>query len=285
MFSSLISARPRSGAAPAAKQGRMSLAHVAFLLLFPGYFFYQTLLGLGIISGFLGGYFSQTIAICMLPLLISYARKMKGSRLGSRIDLYFAIFIAYFVLIIGLNFFAGANRTTITTHLAAVGFYVVLFIIFKTINLDHQLFKFCLVFSLIAMAAIIFSFSVDGTFYLATQHLAGDSDRVATYQGFSRSYFLTLVVCVSLIKRAHFRAIIYCVAAPALYINGARSEFVALLFMLPIIEIYRSRRKLQTLALIVSLAAIVALNFDLIVSVLPTNRMLERAPRIEELCH
>lgn len=275
MRSSLISARHSGGAAPAAHQGRMSIAHLAFLLLFPGFFFYQTLLGLGKISGFLGGYFSEIIAIFIFPLLISYAKKIKGYRLNSRIDLYFAIYIAYFLLIIGLNFLSGANITTVLNHLRAIGYYVTLFIIFKTINLEHQLFRLSLVCSLAAMAAIIFSFSVDGTFYLATQNLAGDGDSVATYQGFSRSYFITLAVIVSFIKLPRHRAIIYCVAGPALYVNGARSEFAALLFMLPIIEIYRSKRKLYALAVIVTILAIVAFNFDLIISALPTNRMLE----------
>lgn len=275
MLFSPISARPPGGAAPAANEGRLSLSHLAFLLLFPGFFFYQTLLGLGKISAFLGGYFPQMVAMLMLPLLISYAKQMKGSRLSSRVDLYFAIYVAYFTLLIGANFLAGANRTTVMTHLNAVGFYVALFIIFKTMNLDNQRFKFSLVFSLIAMAAIIFNSSVDGTFYLATQNLARDSDRVATYQGFSRSYFLTFAVGISLIKLPQHRAIIYCVAAPALYLNGARSEFVALLFMVPIIEVYRAKRKLLTLAVIISIVAIAALNFELIVSALPSNRILE----------
>ena len=270
-----ISARAPGSAPAATNRGRLSLSHVTFLLLFPGFFFYQTLLGLGKISGFLGGYFSQITAIFMLPLLISYARQMKRSPPSSRVDLYFGIYVAYFTLIICINFLAGANVTTVLTHLSAVGYYVALFIIFKTINLDHQLFKSCLVFSLFAMAAVIFNSSIDGSFYLATQNLARDSERVATYQGFSRSYFLTLAVGISVIKLPHTRAIIYCVAAPALYLNGARSEFVALLFMLPIIEVYRARRKMLTLAVIIAIVAIAAFNFDLIVNALPKNRILE----------
>lgn len=253
----------------------MSIAHLAFLLLFPGFFFYQTLLGLGKIPGFLGGYFSEIVAIFILPLVFVYARKMQGFQLTSRIDLYFAIFIAYFIFVVCLNFLGGANLTTVLNHLRAIGYYVTLFIIFKTINLEHQLFKVSVVLSLFAMAVIIFSFSIDGTFYLATQNLARDGDSVATYQGFSRSFFITLAVVVSVIKLPSHRAIIYCVAGPALYVNGARSEFVALLFMLPFIEIYRSKRKLHTFALIVSIVALAAVNFELIVSELPTNRMLE----------
>ena len=270
----LFSARRHRGAL-AANQAHRRLAHVAFLLLFPGFFFYQTLLGLGKIGAFLGGYFSEIIVVLILPLLFSYAIKFKRQGLNSKVDLYFAIFLAYFLLIIGINFFAGANLTTILNHLRTIGYFVVLFIVFKTINLDDQLFRSTLVMSLVAMAAIIFSFSVDGTFYLAPQNLTRDSDSVATYQGFSRSYFITLAVVVSFIKLPWQRAIIYCVAVPALYVNGARSEFVALLFMLPIIEICRSQRKLRTLGVIIAILAIVAINFEFIISTLPTNRMLE----------
>ncbi|MBC7684271.1 MAG: O-antigen ligase family protein [Bdellovibrionales bacterium] len=261
--------------APAANQSHRRLAHLAFLLLFPGFFFYQTLLGLGKMGAFLGGYFSEIIVLLILPLLFSYAIKFKRYGLNSKVDLYFAIFLAYFLLIIGINFLAGANLTTILNHLRTIGYLVTLFIVFKTIDLDDQLFKLALIMSLVGMAAIIFSFSVDGTFYLANQNLARDSDSVATYQGFSRSYFITLAVVVSFIKLPWQRALIYCIAVPALYVNGARSEFVGLLFMLPIIEICRSQRKLRTLAVIIAILAIVALNFELIISTLPTNRMLE----------
>jgi hypothetical protein len=272
---SLLSHSHHGASAPAALDGRLHIAHVAFLLLFPGFFFYQTLLGLGLINSVLGGYFSEIIVIVIVPLLITYGKKLKGYRLTSRVDLYFAIFILYFLAIIAANFLSGANITTILNHLRAIGYYVALFIIFKTINLEHRLFKLLLIFSLIAMAGIIFNYSVEGTFYLAPQHLGQDSDNVATYQGFSRSYFITLIVVVSFIKRPHYRAIIYCLAGPALYVNGARSEFVAMLFMLPIIEIYRSKHKLHALAVIVAIVAIAAMNFDSIVSVLPSNRMLE----------
>lgn len=275
MRSSYLPDSHPAASAPATQEGRMNIIHLAFLLLFPGFFFYQTLLGLGKISAFLGGYFSEIVAIFILPLTILYGRKIRKTRLTSQIDLYFAVFIAYFLLIIAVNFLFGANIVTIQTHLRSIGYYVTLFIIFKSINLENQWFQLSLLFSLVAMAAIIFNFSVDGTFYLAPQNLTQDADNVATYQGFSRSYFVTLIVVVSFVKSPRYRALIYGLAGPALYVNGARSEFVAMLFMLPIIEIYRSKHKLHALAVLISLAAIAAFNFDLIVSLLPTNRMLE----------
>jgi hypothetical protein len=254
----------------------MNITHLTLLLLFPGFFFYQTLLGLGKIGALLGGYFSEITVLLFLPLLLFYGKKIRqNAKLFTKTDLYFAIFIAYFIIIIAANFFSGANIAIIQAHSRSIAYYLTLFITFKFMDLNSSLFKPFIIFNFIAMSAIIFLFSVDGTFYLASQNLAKDSENVASYQGFSRSYFIVSIVIISFIKSLEVRVLIYCLAVSALYVNGARSEFVALLFMLPIIEIYRSKNKLNTLIFIGVFVGIVALNFALIISLLPTNRMLE----------
>jgi hypothetical protein len=48
--------------------------HLAFFLLFPGFFFYQTLLGLGLIGAYLGGYFTL-VAVVFTPPLVFFCRR------------------------------------------------------------------------------------------------------------------------------------------------------------------------------------------------------------------
>ena len=50
------------------------LLNSAFFLLFPGFFYYHTLLGTGTTGAFLGGYFSPISLLYMLPLALVYVQ-------------------------------------------------------------------------------------------------------------------------------------------------------------------------------------------------------------------
>jgi hypothetical protein len=65
------------------------------------------------------------------------------------------------------------------------------------------------------------------------------------------------------------------VGAPTLFVNTARSEFVALLFMIPIIELYYARRKLILIAVMGAIFAVTYLYIEDILALLPSNRILE----------
>lgn len=276
MRASNLSERQHDVSRPATDKSRMTVTHIAILLLFPGFFFYHTLLGVGKISAFFGGYFSEMTVVLILPMLFSYLNQIKKNpSLLSKTDLYFAMFTAYFATIVTINYFGGAHIAVIQNHLRVIAYYFVLFIAFKLADFDNALFKLLLTSSLVAMSVIIFTFSVNGTFYLAAQNLTKTSEGIATYQGFSRSYLVTLIIVLSSVKSLRWRASIYAMAAPALYVNGARSEFVAALFMFPIIEFYRSRHKLNALIPLALIFALVAFNFTYIISLLPSNRILE----------
>jgi hypothetical protein len=53
------------------------LLNSAFFLLFPGFFYYHTLLGTGTTGAFLGGYFSPISMVYMLPLFFVYYRRTR----------------------------------------------------------------------------------------------------------------------------------------------------------------------------------------------------------------
>ena len=55
----------------------------SFMLLFPGFFFYQTLLGLGMIRAFLGGYYSVVALALALPLAIFTLLPSSGTAISS----------------------------------------------------------------------------------------------------------------------------------------------------------------------------------------------------------
>lgn len=264
----------RAGAAPTGLLGP-AYAELAFFLLFPGFFAYQTLLGLGVIRAFLGGYFA-IVALLMFPvLLLCYLRRQhgRGFRLH-RVDAAFLGFLAYFAAVIVCHA-TSAEPGIIAYHVLGIVYMLSLFIIFKTLDFQSRRFRLTQLASLAAMSAVVFIFSVDGAFYLAALGAARDPDSVATYQGFSRSYLVPLAVMLACTRHTGLRWALYALGLPTLYINTARSEFGALLFLIPLIEFHASRHRMAVVAVFVLLFLLIKLNLDAILAAVPSNRTLE----------
>ena len=68
----------------------------AFLLFFPGFFAYHSLVGLGYLTPFLGGFF-RPIAIIFLPIfvLLFFRRLNDGSIVLNRLDCFFVVIFIY----------------------------------------------------------------------------------------------------------------------------------------------------------------------------------------------
>ncbi|MES2324793.1 MAG: hypothetical protein V4633_21240 [Pseudomonadota bacterium] len=249
---------------------------LAFLALFPGFFFYHTLLGLGLMSAVLGGYFAPVSLLVVGPLSFLYllrVRRTPGQL--TRADVLFLLYIAYFLAVIAVNAMAGANAKIVSNHILGVLFILNMFFIFRLTDCARRDFRLACIVSLVGMSAIVFAFSVEGSFYLATLGTAKNPESLATYQGFSRSYLITFTVAIAFCRQLSLRVLLYCLAAPTLFVNTARSEFVAMLFLVPIIELYFSRHKIIMTAVFAALCLLVYLNLEQILSMLPSNRILE----------
>jgi len=247
-----------------------------FFMLFPGFFFYHTLLGTGASGAFLGGYFAPVALAFAAPMCLVYlARMRREARRLTLVDVHYAIFLAYFLGVVAVNAVAGANRTIVAYHLLAILFMVLVYIQFSFIDFDSRRFRAIGLLSLAFMSAIVFSYSVDGVFYLGSLGIAKDANALATYQGFSRSYLFTYLAVVSFTRNLPLRLVLHALGAATLFVNTARSEFVALLLAIPLIELYYARRKLYFALAGVCLAAAVGLYLDLILAALPANRILE----------
>jgi hypothetical protein len=253
-----------------------AIAGLGFLLLFPGFFYYHTLLGTGATGAFLGGYFTPVSLVFLLPQIALYVYTVQRDphRLAS-VDIYFGVFLLYFAVIVAVNGINGANPAIIVNHLLGMMFLVGTFIQFKFIDFSGKVFYPLALVCLLAMSAIVFIFSVDGVFYLGALGIARDADSLATYQGFSRSYLMTFLVVITYTRLLSLRLVLYGLGAASLFLNTARSEFVALLFAMPIIEFYHSRQKLYFVLALAMLFALIYMNLDLILTELPNNRILE----------
>jgi hypothetical protein len=253
-----------------------SVGMLAFLALFPGFFFYHTLLGLGLTGAFLGGYFAPVSLLAAPPLCFFYAYKVRRdqAQLGLP-DLCFFLYISYFLIVVAIQALAGANPVIVGNHFLGALFIVNMFFIFRLTDFSRADVRFAALASLAAMSAIVFAYSVDGAFYLAPQGTARNPESLATYQGFSRSYLVTFVAAIAFCRARTLRVLLYCVAAPTLFVNTARSEFAALLFLVPLIEIYYSNKKLLLTLVLAALCLLVYAYLEPLLSMLPDNRILE----------
>jgi len=253
-----------------------SIGMLAFVAVFPGFFFYHTLLGLGKIGALLGGFFAPVSLAVVLPLIFFYFYKVRRhpGQLG-RGDVFFLLYIAYFAIVVIFQAAAGANLVIVGNHFLGMLYSVNMFMMFRLADFGRRNFRLLGLACLFGMSAIVFMYSVDGSFYLAPLGTAKNPESLATYQGFSRSYLVTFAVVIAFTRSTALRVVLYCVAAPTLFVNTARSEFVAMLFMIPIIETYYSKQKL----LMVSALAILFIgtyhNLEALLSLLPENRILE----------
>jgi hypothetical protein len=248
----------------------------AFFLLFPGFFFYHTLLGTGATGAFLGGYFTPVSLLFVLPLALIYlARVRRDPRQLGLVDLHFGLYLCYFGLVIVVNAATGANRLITVNHILGILFLVNIFVIFVFLDFANPRFRLMGLLSLAAMSAIAVAFSVDGVFYLGALGTAKDADSLATYQGFSRSYLITFLAVIAYTRSLPLRLLLHASGAATLFLNTARSEFAALLFAVPIIEFYYSRHKLYFILVAVLAAFAANLYFDQVLAALPDNRILE----------
>lgn len=252
------------------------VANAAFLALFPGFFFYHTLLGTGTTGAFLGGYFSPVSLIFLLPLWSILLRRCRRKpRHVSFIEVHYALFLAYFLIIIACNSMAGANRAIVVNHLLCILFMINAFIIFSMIDFAAPLFRWTAFAALAGMSSIAFSYSVNGVFYLGALGVAKDADSLATYQGFARSYLFTFLPLIAFTQHLLVRVALYGIATATLFVNTARSEFVALLFIIPVLEFYFSRHKLLFVLTIALMCIWLHFYLDQLMQALPDNRILE----------
>jgi len=261
---------------PAASPKAKFIIHLAFLLLFPGFFFYHTLLGLGIIGAVLGGYFSPVAFLFTLPFVWVYLLAVKkDNKYFLDLDFYFILYLTYCALVLAANFAGGANKMILQRYVAALIFCVDTYIIFRMIDFKDKLFVALTALALVLMSAITFYFSIDGFFYLRSLDEASNPESLATYQGFARSYIYTFLIVIAVVKFIGARFLLYGLAIVTLFLNGARSEFSAVLFLLPVIELYYARNKFYSIVLVFFLLAWAGLNAEAILGSLPENRILQ----------
>jgi hypothetical protein len=264
----------RRSAAPLSWSGH-KVGMLAYLLLFPGFFLFHTLLGPSRAVAFGDGYFALVSLAVAAPLAYFYYDRMRRDpgTMG-RADLLFALYVGYFLCVVAIQAAAGADRTVVRTHLLGTLYIVNMFFVFRLVDFGRRDLWLAGLAALLGMSAIVFAFSAGAWFNLAPLGTTGNCASVASCQGLARSYLVTFAAVIAFTLSAPLRVLLYCLAAPALFVNIARGEFAAMLFMIPIIELYYSKRKLLLLSMLISLFLLSYFYLDDLLSLLPNKRIL-----------
>lgn len=260
---------------PGSRLERVTLT-AAFLALFPGFFFYHFLLGTGQIHAFLGGYFAPVSLAFAFPVTAFYIRQLRQNR--SRLlpnELYYGGFLAFLCVVAVVNGANGKNPVIVVAHLLGALYMANTFMMFKMIDFAHPEVRYPSLLCLLGMSVIIFSYSVDGVFRMDAMGLALDPSALSTYQGLARSYLVNCLCVVAYTRSLPLRAFLYVVGAISLFLNTARSEFVALLFAIPFIEFYFARHKTVFAIVLALIASLITMNLDHLLSMMPDNRIME----------
>lgn len=252
-----------------------SLANIAFIALFPGFFLYHTAIGTGSIPDFAGGYFSPT-CLFLLPLLVfTYTNSIlpnKGEKKSQ--DVLFFLFLAYFSVIVATNFIGGASREVLLRHALAILQFATCYLTFRMLDISSNSKKSYLLALLVLMSALVFYLSSNGSFYLKKDD-SFHEDSTATYEGFARSFLVTAIFVVPHLKKFRTRALFYVICTAALYLNSARSEFVCFIIFSLTAETLLSKRRIVTATLIAATASISAWILLSDTNLIPENRILE----------
>jgi len=253
---------------------------IAYGLLFPGYFFYNSLVGLEVIPQFLAGYFGLVSLVVLVPLLGANLQLVSKKLWGrTALDKLFFAILFWTTLVSGWQYVNGStlDQTGIFTwSLAGVLFNYVVYMIARCVPIYDRKFYVLNVITVLIMAVVVIVYSSDGIFYL---RLVSDIEGLANYQGFARSILVTAIFTVVFIESKKYKFGLFCIGVAILFLNGARSEFVFFVFsfaaVIATVWIESPLKMGLALATILALSIAAYVFASGIVSLLPDTRMLQ----------
>ena len=251
------------------------MAWSAFFIIFPGYFAYHAMVDAGYIPPLLGGY-STGIAALVLPVMFPayLMQAIRHVRLTPVIDLLFFLFIAYFMLVVLIHVDAGANVSVTGPHVAIAVQFLAIFTTVSLLDVSAPRFRAGSVLAFIALTSVVVArVSAESLIGIALDVPFVDPDR-ADYQGYAFVYLVMTLFCAALLRPAWSRLLVYGAATPALFLNGARSEFVGFLLVVLLIEWCFARKRSVLLPAMAICVTIGALSLGSLAAAFPDNRVL-----------
>ncbi len=213
------------------KTNNVDISTISFVILFPGFFFYNFAVARDLIPPFVDGYFGIVSFILLIPLLLSTS-KVFLLNYKSKSLLIFATIYIYTLTIVIINYLLDKpyrfSGELLFWSLSGLLFNLIMMLIAAGISYQ-KISKIGIYLLFLMFVVVVLNIGDRGIFYLKLE--AFDDLYVSTYQGFARSIvFLALILTSIYIGNFKYGFSIFTISIATLYLNGARTEFVGYLF-------------------------------------------------------
>lgn len=207
------------------------LGEYSFLLLFPGFFIYHSLVHISIIPSFLGGYFSLVSTILLLIYLMLYLTNFV--KYGIRRDLlFFSLLFVIWLVVVSIYYFGSSQSISdyilYEWSLAAIISNMICFLIGLSLNLCTVKVAKKVIVSFFVMFFIVV-FNLNSAWQFEFSNISVLDNYNITYQGYGRSILFTSL-CAFVLASGFLRWLIFICAILILYFNGSRSDFMLFFF-------------------------------------------------------
>lgn len=246
---------------------------VAFLVLFPGFFFYHLGAGQGLYGLFMGGGFRESVIALWVPLLLAALTLcVRESQLArSRGTIVFMTLVAWSLAWLGLNAAISPAHPGHFQLAATIVSWVALFCLGLSLPLESVGFRRVVWAAWLAMgvAALL---TTDAR---QLQAVGQVTDGVATYQQLARSVMVVCAVVVAYTSDIRMRGAFAAFSVLVLFVIGARSEFYGFVAGYALVE-YLINRKSIIGRIILSVGAVSAVALIVqYMDILQSSRQLE----------
>lgn len=248
------------------------LGCLCFFALFPGFFFFYTMLALGHISAPPVGYFGAACFITLLLLAPIQCADSLRERSAHLHNIFLTLLLLNLILAVAVNYaFSNGSHLTLW-HLISTAQFLACFLVFKYSVFSKPSMKLVVYASCVGMTVIVLSNVESGQFYLRLS--AKNADAIPSYQGFAMAISFSFFIAASITKTTALRILLHLFAFTALYLNGARSEFVGYVLFSIVLEFLYTKHKPAVLLLALIVAPLSAAAIYFFSDITDGNRIL-----------
>lgn len=194
-------------------------------------------MALQMIPPFLGAYWGLANILLISPVSLLFMLNIRKT--GYRIylvELFFLIYILYFLFVVGFAFAKNKSNVITTAHLSIIIQFVCLFMIFRLVDFHNSNFKTWNLITWHILSFLIVGFAIIEPLKISPNMDSAVKDNLATYQSFGFVYLVVTVITIVLQKNSILRVYVFVIAIFCLFINGSRSDILAMGIGMTILE-------------------------------------------------
>ncbi len=238
-----------------------------FILLYPGFFFYNFINGTGLARINFGGWFSFVLFFYFISYVFSFFYKRKVI-FFSPLLVIFILLVAWMLIISLFNFAISGFSESVAKNLlyytsTSVFQYAGLFILganFK--ELKNWQYKVCFFILVIQFFLIIQNISTHLMFSYIVKYSPTNEGMVSSYQGMARSVLILLFVLFSHYDKIVSKVLIGVLGTIMLFLIGARTQLIAWLIILYADILLFSNRKIKFYFMILTVCSVLYIQIN-----------------------